>query len=96
MIDFSKFVVHSKKSPFDVYVGRPSKFGNQFSHLDHSAAEFKVATREEAVENYREWVLTQPKLLEDIKQELHNKILGCWCAPLKCHAEVLAEIANSP
>lgn len=33
-------------------------------------------------------------VLEDCKRELRNKVLGCWCAPKRCHAEVLVELAN--
>jgi hypothetical protein len=38
-----------------IYVGRPSKWGNPFSHLplDQSIAQFQTKTREEAIEKYR-------------------------------------------
>ncbi|MGA9841048.1 MAG: DUF4326 domain-containing protein [Nitrososphaeraceae archaeon] len=26
--------------------------------------------------------------------ELKGKVLGCWCAPLPCHGDTLAELAN--
>lgn len=26
-------VVHCKKEPYDVYIGRPSKWGNPFTHI---------------------------------------------------------------
>jgi hypothetical protein len=26
-------VVHCKKEPYDVYIGRPSKYGNPFTHI---------------------------------------------------------------
>jgi hypothetical protein len=32
--------------------------------------------------------------MAQIKKELRGKILGCWCAPLPCHADILAEVAN--
>lgn len=80
-------VVHCKRSPFDVYVGRPSAWGNPFRMPDE-------ARRAETVARYREWILTQPHLLERAKAELRGKRLGCWCAPKACHGDVLAEIAN--
>jgi hypothetical protein len=86
-------VVHCKRGPFDVYIGRPSKWGNPFSHQDGTLAQFKVATREEAVESYRQWVLQQPELMAALS-ELRGKVLGCWCAPLACHGDVLMELAN--
>lgn len=78
---------------YDVYIGRGSKWGNPFSHLDNTTAEFKVSTREEAVEKHKEWILTQPHLLADL-HELKGKVLCCFCAPKACHGHTLAEMAN--
>jgi hypothetical protein len=86
-------VVHCKREPFDVYIGRPSKWGNPFSHKDGTLAEFRVETREEAIASYAEWIKTQPELLESLP-ELRGKVLGCWCAPLACHGDVLSEMAS--
>lgn len=88
-------VVHFKRGPFpfDVYIGRPSKWGNPFSHLDGTLAEFKVASRDEAISAYREWIQTQPDLLASLS-ELKGKTLACWCHPLPCHGDVLAELAD--
>lgn len=90
------FVVHSKKAPYDVYIGRPGPWGNPFSHLDQSLATFKAETRDDAVVKYRGWLLSQPDLVAKAKAELKGKVLGCWCAPLQCHGDVLAEVANDP
>lgn len=85
-----------KNVPADaVYVGRPSIFGNPFTHLPgKTMAKKKVATAQEAVEAYREWILTQPTLLDLVKRDLKGKDLVCWCAPGPCHGYVLVEIAN--
>jgi hypothetical protein len=92
-------VVHCKKEPFDVYIGRPSKWGNPYSHLDSTVlagkhAKFKVETQEEAIQKFEEWIQTQPELLEAAKKELRGKILGCWCSPKSCHGDVLLKIVN--
>lgn len=79
-------VVHNKKQPFDVYIGRPSKWGNPFVVGEDG-------TRSQVIEKYRQWVKTQPKLMAAIP-ELKGKTLGCWCAPKPCHGDVLAELAN--
>ena len=81
-------VVHVKKEPYDVYIGRPSKWGNIFVMEDQSAIE-----RYRVIEQYREWIKTQPQLLNSL-HELKGKILGCWCAPKACHGDVLLELAN--
>ena len=90
----SKWVVHFKKSPYDIYIGRPSLYGNPYSHKKGTKAEFLVSSREEAISKYEALIRSTPDMLELIKLELKGKILGCWCAPQKCHGEVLARIAN--
>lgn len=87
-------VVHCRRAPFDVYVGRPSPFGNPFSHRPSSVAEFRVKTRAIAIARFEEWLMTDPDLVARVKRELRGKVLGCWCAPKACHAEVLARVAN--
>ena|SRR5579859_2329756 len=86
-------VVHCKKEAYDVYIGRPSKWGNPFTHKDGTTAQIKVSSREEAVQKYREWLLQQENLLQDL-HELKGKVLGCWCKPLSCHGDILLELAN--
>lgn len=84
-------VVHCKREPYDVYIGRPSKWGNPFSHQEGTLAQFRVDTREEAVQAYEEWLHTQPHLIAALP-ELRGKVLGCWCAPKACHGGVLVRL----
>jgi hypothetical protein len=84
-------VVNKYKEPYDIYIGRGSIWGNPFSHKEGTKAIYKVETREEAIEKYREWILAQPHLLKKIKK-LKGKTLGCFCKPLKCHGDVLVEL----
>lgn len=86
-------VVHCKKEKYDVYIGRPSKWGNPFSHKPGTLAKYKVDTREEAIERYEAYLLSRPDLLASL-HELKGKVLGCWCAPLPCHGDVLLKYAN--
>lgn len=88
-------VVHCKRDAYDVYVGRPSAFGNEFTVAKHG--------RGNAVRLHAEHVRSQPALVAKIKRELRGKVLACWCAPkggvdmnaaLICHAQTLAQIAN--
>lgn len=78
-------VVH-RRDPHDVYIGRPSKWGNPF-------VIGKDGDRQAVIEKYDKWIREQP-LLADI-HELKGKRLGCWCAPLPCHGDVLAYLAES-
>jgi hypothetical protein len=84
-------VVHFKKSDYDVYIGRPSKWGNPFSHKEDTIAEFRVENRQTAIQQYEKWVLTQSHLMRSLI-ELRGKTLGCWCSPKPCHGHVLAKL----
>lgn len=90
-------VVHCKKEKYDVYIGRPSKWGNPFTHInDHKTlAKFLVKTREESIIKYREWITEGDgkHLLNDL-HELKGKVLGCWCKPKSCHGDVLVELVE--
>lgn len=86
---------HADAPPDAVYVGRPTKWGNPFSHQHGTLAEFEVKTREEAVANYEEWLRRErPDLIYNARIELKGKDLVCWCAPKACHADILLRIAN--
>lgn len=82
-------------SPTAVYVGRPSKWGNPFSHLEKSLAQFQCISRNEAIQKHREWFLAQPDLIAAAKAALRGRDLICWCSPKSCHADILLEVANS-
>lgn len=92
-MDATSVVNKYHKIPYDIYIGRGSKWGNPFSHMESTKAQYKVATREEAIKKYREWILTQDKLLRDL-HELKGKVLCCFCKPQACHGDVLAELAD--
>ena len=68
-----------------VYVGRPSKWGNPF-------VIGKDGDRKEVIEKYRHYIQNSP-LMADL-DELRGKDLVCWCAPEPCHADILLELAN--
>jgi hypothetical protein len=86
-------IVHCKKLPYDVYIGRPSKWGNPFSHKHGTLAEYKVASRREAIEAFRDWITKgEGRYLLTQLHELAGKTLGCWCKPDACHGDILAEL----
>jgi len=86
-------VVNLKTSAYDVFIGRPSKWGNPFSHRENTIAEFKVSSREEAISKHREWIKTQPELMDSL-HELKDKTLGCYCKPKKCHGDNLIQLVH--
>lgn len=89
-------VVNCHKEPYDIYIGRPSKWGNPFTHIkDGTLGKYVVSSRKESIEKFREWITVGEGnyLLKDI-HELKGKKLGCFCKPKSCHGDILAELAN--
>ena len=83
----SKWVVHCRKSKYDVFIGRPGPYGNPFIIG-------RDGSREEVIAKHKEMVENNPELVKKIRRELRGKILGCFCAPNSCHGDTYAEIAN--
>lgn len=82
----ARVVNRARGDEYDVYIGRPSKWGNPF-------VIGRDGTRAEVIEKYEAWLLDQPDLLAALP-ELRGKRLGCFCAPLPCHGDVLARLAE--
>ena len=80
-------VVHSKREPYDVYIGRPSKWGNPFSIGSNQSRPMVILA-------FEEWFKGQLELQSQIA-ELRGKRLGCWCKPKDCHGDVLAHFADT-
>lgn len=79
-------LVHCKKHPYDVYIGRPSIWGNPFvigADCD----------RKTAIEQYEAYVRSNKKLMS-LLPTLQGKILGCWCILLFCHGDVLIKLVK--
>lgn len=74
-----------------VYIGRPTIYGNPFAITP-------VCTREEVIKKYREYfwnrIHTDAAFLSAILK-LKDKTLMCFCKPLPCHGDVIAEFPNS-
>ena len=87
--DFEEWAADSSH----VYVGRNmtfyvpgtvgSKWRNPFS--------VKKYGRDECLRRYEEYIRSTPALY-DALSELDGKILGCWCHPERCHADVLLHL----
>jgi hypothetical protein len=90
--ELRSLVVHCKQDTYDVYIGRPSQWGNQFTYKENTIAKFKVDTREESISKYEEWLLNQPELIKLAKKELYGKVLGCFCRPNSCHGDILIKV----
>ena len=93
-------VVNLNKEPYDIYIGRGSKWGNPYTHISdkETLAKYVVSSREEAMLKYREY-LDSNEILMDSLDELDGKTLGCFCMPndgnfpipYVCHGQILIE-----
>lgn len=80
-------VVNLRHEHSDIAICRPSLWGNPFL-IGRSG------DRIEVIEKYRKWIKTQPRLLRQLPM-LKGKRLGCYCAPLPCHGDVLVELVEA-
>lgn len=71
-----------------VYIGRPSIWGNPF-------VIGKDGPRDDVIAKYETWLLGNGKLVDQLAA-LAGKDLVCWCAPARCHGDVLVRLANKP
>jgi hypothetical protein len=91
-------VVHCRRAPFDVYIGRGrnprtgqlGEWGNPYTHRPSRVPEVVVvSTVEEAIELHRLWIWAQLKLRRlslSRLASLDGATLGCWCgADAPCH-----------
>ena len=75
-------VVNKKRTGnYDIFIGRPSKWGNPFIIGVHG-------NRKEVVRQYQLWLAENEKLLEALP-ELFGKRIACFCAPSLCHGHIL-------
>lgn len=79
-------VVNMYKEKYDVYIGRPSKWGNPYIIG-------RDGNRADVIKKYKQHVLQHPELL-DALHELKGKRLGCYCKPAACHGDVLVKLVE--
>ena len=72
------------ENPDNVYIGRPSKWGNPYKISS-------TRSREKVVKLYERYIRSNRVLLKDIYQ-LKGKKLGCWCYPQLCHGKILLKL----
>ncbi len=74
-----------RPQPGDIYIGRPSKWGNPFRMRgEHDRIRVIAQYRDRLVDRLRTGSLTRDELAE-----LHGHPLACWCIPRACHGDPL-------
>ncbi len=69
-----------------VYIGRPAIWGNPF-------VIGKDGTRDEVIAKFEAYIRNKPDLLAQLPK-LAGRDVVCWCAPARCHGDVLIKMAN--
>jgi hypothetical protein len=100
-----KITRYAKKS-YNIYCGHPNKAWLHIIAEYGKAGKWGNPFEMEYTENINErmiviWKFLIDYLLEDKERlqrvtELKDKILGCSCVPLPCHAQTLAYLADNP
>lgn len=85
-------LVNRHKGEFDIYIGRGTIWGNPHP-IDLGAG----ISRQVSIEMYREYLYECLEggiiTIEDVLS-LSGKRIGCSCAPLPCHGDVIIEVFN--
>jgi uncharacterized protein YeaO (DUF488 family) len=72
--------------------------------MDGTKALYRVSTRDEAVDKYREYILEEREYNQELANSLNELAykadgkdvnLVCYCAPKRCHGDVLKELLES-
>ena len=72
-------VVNVKKEQCDIYIGRPSIWGNPFEIG-------RDGTRKEVIKKHMKYPKKNKDLLSRM-EILRGKKLGCFCKPKACHGD---------
>ena len=94
-----------KKSTRYEYIGRPTIFGNLFTHLKFLQFDDLIVarTQAEAAQLFEEWLYGRlyPQLQQQRRKvilralpSLAGKFLGCYCEPQPCHGHVYKEMLD--
>lgn len=79
------------------YIGRGSRWGNPYSIFEIEDIEDDESPRDRVINNFK-YDFDHDKLFNLKKSEvfkLAGKRLGCFCKPLACHGDVIADYLNS-
>lgn len=80
-------VVNLHKEPYDVYIGRGSKWGNPFIIG-------RDGNRGEVIKKYQQYITVERHDLIEQLSELDGKTLGCFCKPYACHGDILVQLVK--
>ena len=84
------------KLPDDVMrIDRMSRWGNPYPiglHYEVSPGMWRNLTRSDSLDLYRQWLKRQLRIEPEYLRPLDGMRLACWCSPLPCHGDVIADL----
>jgi hypothetical protein len=82
-------IKHNPQVTYDLYMGRVNKWlGLEQSKWANPFPMKNEGQRPIVLEQYRQHILSCPELITNLS-ELKGKTLACYCAPKKCHCNIL-------
>lgn len=87
MIKTTATVVNINCEDFDIYIGRPSRYGNPFPITDKQTRRVVIKKFRRALQDA---INNGFVTIEDLKS-MDGKRLGCYCKPMECHGDVWLE-----
>lgn len=85
-------VVNIRTTPCQVFIGRPSKFGNPFKIG-------RDGNREQVIKKFKKYFCQRLKNDPAFKKSVQNLIdvetIGCYCAPEPCHGDIIRDYLYS-
>ncbi|AQW88673.1 hypothetical protein FDH34_gp148 [Serratia phage BF] len=85
-------LINRHKEKFDIYIGRGTIWGNPHP-IDKGAG----ISRQVSIEMYKDHLYSSIEagtITIDDFLSLSGKRIGCSCAPLPCHGDVIIEVFN--
>ena len=80
-------VVNIQHKVYDIFIGRPSILRNPYKiGVDGS--------RKEVIAKFKELFHNSTDRKQYAREHCKDKILGCYCKPLACHGDIIAEYLN--
>ncbi len=71
-----------------IYCGRPSRLGNPYNKWNHGTREQNIL----ACRNDVQWnVVLEDFVVWVAENNVQDLKLGCFCAPLACHCDIIRE-----
>ena len=93
-VEITKVKNKDNDEPFDVYIGRGTRWGNPFPIGIGGVGD----DREEVIKKYKEYFQKEILMNPDERKHLlslRGYKLGCHCKPLACHGDIIAAYLNS-